>query len=74
MSPVTAIQCALELEEQGYSKAIATIIYTATSIDSVYMVSLFSAFYSFALRLWYERASYFLLPLCILRFFFKSVK
>ena len=52
MSPVTAIECALELEEQGYSKAIATIIYTATSIDSVYTVSLFSVFYSLAIRLW----------------------
>ncbi|XP_067213915.1 sodium/hydrogen exchanger 9B1-like isoform X3 [Linepithema humile] len=49
MSPVVTVHCMLTLAESGYGedKGLASLLCTATSIDDVHIVSLFSIFFSF---------------------------
>ncbi|XP_044021062.1 sodium/hydrogen exchanger 9B2-like [Aphidius gifuensis] len=52
MSPVVTVNCILALAEKGYGedKEIATLLCTATSIDDVHIISLFSVCYSFVFK------------------------
>ncbi|XP_039313905.1 sodium/hydrogen exchanger 9B1 [Solenopsis invicta] len=49
MSPVVTVSCLLNLAEQGYGedKGFASLLCTASSIDDVHIVSLFSICFSF---------------------------
>lgn len=49
MSPVVTVNCMLTLAESGYGedKGLTSLLCTATSIDDVHIVSLFSICFSF---------------------------
>lgn len=49
MSPVVTVNCLLALAERGYGedKGFASLLSMAASIDDVYIVSLFSIWFSF---------------------------
>lgn len=64
MSPVVTVNCILALADQGYGedKGMATLLCTASSIDDVHIVAIysfcFSAVFSHGLYIFY--ISYFL--------------
>ena len=52
MSPVVTINCIIALAEQGYGedKDVATLMFTAASLDDIHIVLIYSISYAFILN------------------------